>query len=109
MIVNTYVGRNAGSANPAGFGNAFMGAFAGNTNTGIHNTLIGGAAGLNNNGPDNVFLGYFAGAEETGPDKLYIANSSTNTLIFGLSSGLCTSTIYLKPESNKFFKNPCDI
>jgi hypothetical protein len=46
--------------------------------------MIGCQAGRNlKNGSDNVFIGYQAGYNETGSNKLYIANSSSNTIIYG--------------------------
>lgn len=58
--------------------------------TGSYNTGIGSQSLWKNTiGSTNVALGYQAGYNETGSNKLYIANSSSNNLIYGdFSSGL---------------------
>jgi hypothetical protein len=81
---NTFVGSSAGASVIDGAGNAFLGKDAGGSVvSGSNNTMIGTEAGWNNIGSGNVFIGYRAGFNETGSDKLYIANSETNTLIYG--------------------------
>ena len=89
---NTFLGAEAGRggpdndpADPAGNYNTLVGSFTSTVlENGSYNTIIGASAGgAMRTGNYNVFLGYQAGASETGSNKLYIANSSTNPLIYG--------------------------
>ena len=113
-VTNTFVGIDAGASNTTGNMNTANGfqALAANTagtsntaigvdalllnTTGNKNTAIGNFAGLNSLGSGNVFLGFAAGLNETGTNTLYIANSSTNTLIYGnfgsMTVGIGTTT-----------------
>jgi hypothetical protein len=92
---NTYVGTDAGRsgsdpspwvprAYTANYNN-YMGYRAGyNTTTGSNNVAFGYEAGYNNQtGSNNVLIGNQAGKSETTSNKLYIANSSTNPLMYG--------------------------
>jgi hypothetical protein len=81
---NTAIGRNALLSLTTGSNNTAVGfeALQALTTTG-NNTALGWKAGHSNTGTGNVFLGYQAGMNEAGSDKLYIANTSTDTLIFG--------------------------
>jgi uncharacterized protein (DUF2141 family) len=108
---NTFIGIDAGrsqgeSGEPHAYRpavtadyNIFMGYKAGYYITnGDNNLAIGYEAGYNNaDGTGNVFLGYQAGRAETTSNKLYIANSSTNPLIYGDFStkqlGINTTTL----------------
>ncbi len=82
---NTYIGIEAGENNTTGQWNTFIGSRAGISNaTGRNNTFLGSDAGLNNStGSYNIFIGYEAGLNENGSNKLFIANSRSNTLIYG--------------------------
>ena len=82
---NTFMGYGAGSANTNGDQNVFIGDSAASANTtGKYNVVIGSRAGKANIiGEKNVFLGYKAGGNEIGSNKLHIANSASNTLIYG--------------------------
>jgi hypothetical protein len=99
---NTAVGKFALPNNTIGSYNSALGALAldgnesGNSNTAIgvealklnqtgsNNTAVGDSAGYENlTGGGNVFIGNSAGRYETGSDRLYIANSSSNPLIYG--------------------------
>jgi hypothetical protein len=89
---NTFLGSEAGRggpdddpADPAGNYNTLVGSFTSTVlESGSYNTIVGAfAGGAMRTGTHNVFLGYEAGASETGNNKLYIANSSTNPLIYG--------------------------
>lgn len=89
---NTFIGAEAGRggpdndpADPAGNYNTLVGSFTSTVlESGSYNTIVGASAGAAmRTGTYNVFLGYQAGASETGNNKLYIANSSTNPLIYG--------------------------
>ncbi len=84
-ISNTFIGQNAGQYNTEGVGNTYIGREAGRSNVdGDNNTFVGRFTGHDNTaGSGNVFIGNEAGRNETGSDKLYIANSPTNTLIYG--------------------------
>jgi hypothetical protein len=112
---NTFVGTNAGAMLEEGNGNTIIGIDAGrggNWDPGVYhsgfvtsnNTIIGNGAGYSLDvGSGNVFIGYSAGAGETGTvispadNKLYIANSSSNPLIYGDFSakrlGINTTTL----------------
>jgi hypothetical protein len=83
-MYNTAIGAWAGHKNNMRY-NVFLGKESGFSNTdGWRNTFVGTESGYNNAmGGDNVFIGYRAGYNETGSDKLYIANSETNTIIYG--------------------------
>jgi hypothetical protein len=89
---NTFLGAEAGRggpdndpADPAGNYNTLIGSFTGTVlENAFYNTIVGSYAGNSlRTGTNNVFLGYQAGYSETGSNKLYIANSSTNPLIYG--------------------------
>ena len=89
---NTFIGSEAGRGgpdndppDPAGNSNTLIGSFTSTVlESGSYNTIVGASAGAAmRTGNYNVFLGYQAGASETGSNKLYIANSSTNPLIYG--------------------------
>jgi Chaperone of endosialidase len=82
---NSSVGYYALGNNTTGNFNSALGSIALlNNTTGIYNVALGHEAGYNNQtGSNNVFMGYQAGYNEMGSDKLYIANSSTDTLIYG--------------------------
>ncbi|MBL6445994.1 hypothetical protein JMN32_06720 [Fulvivirga sp. 29W222] len=82
---NVFLGQTAGRLNTTGAYNVCIGNFSGYKNTtGIKNVYIGQTAGYNNvSGNNNVFIGNQAGHGETGSDKFYLANSSTNTLLYG--------------------------
>ncbi len=89
---NTFIGAEAGRggpdndpADPAGNYNTLVGSFTSTVlESGSYNTIVGASAGAAmRTGTHNVFLGYQAGSGETGSNKLYIANSSTNPLIYG--------------------------
>jgi len=89
---NTFIGAEAGRGgpnddppDPNGDDNTLVGAFTStNLENAFRNTIIGAYAGFSmRTGTNNVFLGYQAGYSETGSNKLYIANSSTNPLIYG--------------------------
>ncbi|MCX6334493.1 MAG: hypothetical protein NT092_09330, partial [Bacteroidia bacterium] len=89
---NTFLGAEAGRggpdndpADPAGNYNTLVGSFTGTVlENASYNTIVGASAGAAmRTGNYNVFLGYQAGAGETSSNKLYIANSSTNPLIYG--------------------------
>ena len=96
---NTAIGSGALTALTTGSRNIGIGSYAGasltttNNNiaigdraltfsTGSNNTAIGYRAGYQA-GSSNVFLGYQAGFNETGSNTLYIANSQSNTIIYG--------------------------
>jgi len=83
-MYNTAVGSWAGHKNNMRY-NTFLGMSSGFSNTdGWRNTFVGTDSGYNNLlGGDNVFIGYRAGYNETGSNTLYIANSATNTIIYG--------------------------
>jgi hypothetical protein len=82
---NSAVGNRALIANTTGHYNSAVGADALNRQTtGGHNTALGANAGYNNTtGSNNVFLGESAGYNEMGSSRLHIANSSSNTLVYG--------------------------
>lgn len=92
---NTFVGIDAGRSRGEGSWpyrstvvadyNTFMGYRAGyNITNGDNNIAVGYEAGYSAaDGTGNVFLGYQAGRNETGSNKLYIANSESNTLLYG--------------------------
>jgi hypothetical protein len=103
---NTFIGAEAGRggpdddpADPAGDYNTLIGSFTStNLENAYRNTIVGAFAGASmRTGTNNVFLGYQAGYSETGSNKLYVANSSTNPLIYGdLSTkqlGINTTTL----------------
>ncbi len=82
---STFLGENAGIANPPGANVGIGAGSLGSLSTGVSNTAIGYQT-LNQNsaGSGNVALGYQAGYNETGSNKLYIDNTSTATpLIYG--------------------------
>lgn len=82
---NSFFGYNTGYNNTTGNHNSFFGYGTGALNTtGKENSFFGTSAGYDNTtGSRNVFIGHNAGWFETGSDKLYIANSKTNTLVYG--------------------------
>jgi hypothetical protein len=95
---NTFVGTDAGRSGvdpsppgswvPRAFisdHNTFIGDESGyNITSGYNNLAIGYHSGYSTStGYGNVFIGSNAGASETGNNKLYIANSSSNPLIYG--------------------------
>ncbi len=81
---DTYLGEFAGESD-SGTYNTFIGTYAGYSNTtGIENTFVGQRAGYyNSTGHGNVFLGNAAGYFETGSNKLYISNNAFTPLIYG--------------------------
>lgn len=82
---NTFIGVNAGNLNNNGTRNLFMGFSAGrSSSTGSDNVYLGYHAGSNNiTGTGNVFIGHQAGYYEAGAGKFYLANSVSNTLLYG--------------------------
>ena len=82
---NSFFGYQAGYGNTTGQCNSFFGHGAGHNNTtGHRNSFFGHQAGYTNTtGGYNVCIGYNAGYNISGSNKLYIANSDTNTLIYG--------------------------
>lgn len=82
---NTLIGFESGYSNTTGTDNSFYGYKSGHsTTTGSNNVYLGPQTGyLNLSGTGNVFIGDSAGYNETGSNKLYIANNSTDTLIYG--------------------------
>jgi hypothetical protein len=87
---NVVVGQNAGTNN-TGFGNAFVGHFAGNANTtGSNNSFFGTDSGRNNTGSANSFFGRSAGFDNT--------TGSSNSF-FGLDSGRFNT----EGNNNSFF------
>jgi hypothetical protein len=82
---NVASGSNALYANTNGDQNVAIGSSALQKNTiGNGNVSMGYTALYNNvSGSNNVALGNAAGYNETGSNKLYIANSSSNNLIYG--------------------------
>ena len=99
---NTFYGTGAGAATLGDDDQAtFVGALAGNNNTGPFNTFVGNIAGrFNTTGQSNTFLGYSAGnANTTGNSNTFVGNTAgrTNTTgfnnsFFGVSSGVFTTT-----------------
>lgn len=96
---NVAIGRATGESTSGNSfsGTTYVGAFAGQVNTGNYNCGIGGytlsqlTSGTNNTaigyqagyscvtGSGNVFIGFQAGYSETGSNTLYIDNTSTTT------------------------------
>ena len=82
---NTGFGFDVFKSYTTGDYNSFFGYQAGyNNTTGYYNNFFGYRAGYTNTtGGYNVCIGYNAGYNISGSNKLYIANSDTNTLIYG--------------------------
>jgi hypothetical protein len=82
---NVATGSNALYSNTLGDQNVAIGSATLQKNTiGNGNVALGHTALYNNlSGSNNVALGNAAGYNETGSNKLYIANSSSNNLIYG--------------------------
>ena len=82
---NTGFGFDVFKSYTTGDYNSFFGYQAGYTNTtGQRNNFFGCEAGYGNTtGGYNVCIGHNAGYNISGSNKLYIANSDTNTLIYG--------------------------
>ncbi len=105
---NTFYGTGTGAATLGDDDQAtFVGAFAGNNNTGPFNTFVGNIAGrFNTTGQSNTFLGYSAGnANTTGNSNTFVGNTAgrsnttgLNNSFFGVSSGVFTTT----GEANTF-------
>jgi len=88
---NTALGYGAGYDLQTGYGNVFLGAWAGDgvaRSGSDYNIAIGYGAGasLSFNSDKNIFIGYEAGFSEKGSNTLYIENSRsgpTGALIYG--------------------------
>ena len=82
---NYFSGHNAGYNNTTGSSNVFAGYYAGfNNTTGYSSVYAGYGAGYNNvSGTRNIFIGHEAGYNELGSNRLYIANSTSNNLLYG--------------------------
>ncbi|MFC1572905.1 hypothetical protein ACFL6M_04825 [Candidatus Eisenbacteria bacterium] len=80
---NTFLGAFAGSENVSGLSNVFIGMNAGSNNSsGSNNIYIGrGTGGSNTGGSTNTFVGHNAGFGSTGGDNLFLGYSA------GSSSG----------------------
>jgi len=86
-----FIGHQAGYANMFAMSNIAIGDKAfyngGINYASSNNVALGDSAGYSTTGSGNVFLGHQAGYNETGSNKLYIANSNSDTLIYGDFAG----------------------
>lgn len=81
---NTALGTRALNSSLFGQANTAVGYNTLYSATGNNNTALGYEAGYGVTGGNNVFIGYQAGRNaNTANNKLYIANNSTNTLLYG--------------------------
>jgi hypothetical protein len=99
---NTFVGRNAGTANNSGAYNAFIGSVSGAANTtGSNNTFVGDATGYHNtDASDNTFIGSAAGLSNTsgnsntfvGSTTGYLTTTGSSNTFLGMGAGSSNTT-----------------
>jgi hypothetical protein len=95
---NTAIGDDALNQNTTGYFNTAIGRITlANNLTGIQNTALGHGAGNSATGSNNVFLGNYAGSAQTsGDNKFWVANSSTQHLLYG---DIATQQLQIGPAS----------